>query len=545
MELLRALRQDGVGGTIADVEAINALTPQAVIDATLARLGRLSEDARAVAEAVALLEPSAELRWIAVLAGLDLDVVAEAADRLLAIGLFGSVAPCQFAHPILRTAVEHRIAPARRGRLHLEAARMLEGADMPADAVAAHVLQAPPTGETWIVTALRRAAAQAIARGAPAGAAEYLQRALAEQPAAHVRRELLLDLGQAETQVQSPRAVGHLREALALAEHPDEVGIAGLWLGYALNHAGALDEAFDTLGDVVERTDGSDSDAILELEAYLLSIAGAAGKINETAGRAASLEARTPVDSSAASAVHSTVAFRDLLSGAPRRRVRERADRALAEVRRSAEASSHLANRQAPGMCLVWTDDLDGAMQLFTELEEAAARTGRKQSSEMFSVLRGYTAQRRGNLADAAADLEPVLANALTANPLGFTEFVAMIAHVQLLIDDAQPDLAERRARWHRFRRASSAASWPRTCATAREPRSLLRESSMRRRPRSRRQATCARRTGYARRRSSRGAQTWRGRCPARTAMTRRWVWRRPTCAWPTNATWNDRAGMR
>ena len=446
VELLRALRQDGVSGVVADVGAIDALTPQAVIDATLARMGRLSQEARAVAEAVALLEPSAELRWIAALTALDLDVVADAADTLLSIGLLGSVAPCRFAHPILRSAVEREIAPARRGRLHLEAARMLNGADMPAGAVAAHVLQAPPAGETWIVSALRRAAAQASARGAHAGAAEYLQRALAEQPAPHVRLEMLLDLGQAETQIQSPHAAEHLREALALAEHPDDIGVAGLWLSQALYHAGALDEAFATLDDVVERTDASDSDAMLELEAYLLSIAGAAGKMNETAGRAASLEARTPVGSSAETAVHSTIAFRDLLAGAPRQLVRERADRALAEVRRSAEASSHLANRQAPGMCLVWTDELDGATQLFTELLEAAARTGRRQSFETFSVLRGYTLQRRGDLADAAADIEPVLAGALTASPLGFTEFVAMIAHVQLLIDDAQPDLAEQRA---------------------------------------------------------------------------------------------------
>jgi tetratricopeptide (TPR) repeat protein len=147
-----------------------------------------------------------------------------------------------------------------------------------------------------------------------------------------VRRELLLDIGQAESQIASPRAAEHLREALALAEHPDEVGVAGLWLGQALYHAGALDEAFAILSEVVERTDGSDSDAMLELEAYLLSIARAAGRMEETARRAASLAARTPADSTAASAVHATLAFRDLLSGAPRQRVRERADRALAEV---------------------------------------------------------------------------------------------------------------------------------------------------------------------------------------------------------------------
>ncbi|HVF78717.1 MAG TPA: LuxR C-terminal-related transcriptional regulator, partial [Solirubrobacteraceae bacterium] len=446
-ELLRALRDDGIGGTAADVPAIDGLTPRAVLDATLARLGRLSGEARVVAEAAALLEPSAELRWIAELAELDLDVVAAAADSLIAVGLLGSVAPCRFAHPILRSAVEREIAPARRGQLHLQAARLLTQVAMPVDAVAAHLMRSPPLGEPWIASTLRQAAREAGARGAPAAAVSYLARALAERPPPRERRELLLELGRAEIQVASPRAAEHLREALALAEHPDEIGESALWLGQMLYQAGALDEAFATLSAVIESTDGSDSDALLEVEAYLLSIAGVAGKFEATAGRAASLEDRTPAGSSAATAVHATLAFRDLLSGAPHRRVRERAARALAEVRRGAASSSHLSNRQAPGMCLVWTDDLDGATELFTGLLETAVRTGRRQSFEMFSALRGYAAHRRGDLADAAADLEPVLAVALTRAAPEFTELVASITTVYLLIEDARPDLAEERAR--------------------------------------------------------------------------------------------------
>jgi DNA-binding CsgD family transcriptional regulator len=445
-ELLRALRKDGVTGTAADVQAIDGLTPRAVIDATLARLGRVSDEARTVAEAAALLEPSAELRWIAALSRLDLDAVAVAADTLLSLGLLGSVAPCRFAHPILRSAVESEIAPARRGRLHLEAARLLARAEMREDAVAAHLMQTPPLGEPWIVSTLRQTAEQASARGAPGGAAEYLQRALAERPPAGERRDLLLKLGKAESQVHSPLAPRHLREALALAELPDEIGEVGLWLGQALYNIGALDEAYEILSHAVESTDGSDSDAMLELEAYLLSIAPAAGRMAETAPRAASLEARTPTNSPVTAAVQATLAFRALLRGRPREQVCARADRTLAAVRRSAAASSHLSNRQAPGMCLLWTDELDRATELFTDLLEAAAKTGRRQMFETFSALRGYTAQRRGDLADAAADIEPIVA---AANPtqLGFAELVALITRVLLLIDANQPDAAEHLAR--------------------------------------------------------------------------------------------------
>ena len=96
-ELLRALHEDRVAGTAADTQAIEGLTPRAVVDATLARLGRLPPAARAVGEAAALLVPNAELRWTAALTGLDTDAVAEAVDSLLRLGLLGSVAPVRFA----------------------------------------------------------------------------------------------------------------------------------------------------------------------------------------------------------------------------------------------------------------------------------------------------------------------------------------------------------------------------------------------------------------------------------------------------------------
>jgi DNA-binding CsgD family transcriptional regulator len=446
-ELLRALRQDRVAGTAADRPTIEGLTPRAVTDATLARLGRLPPDARSVAEAVALLEPNAELRWIAALTGLDIDAVSVAADALLTLGLLRSVAPCRFEHPILRSAVDSEIAPARRGRLHLRAARVLASADMPVDAVVAHLMQTPPLGEPWIAAALRQAAAQAGARGAPAGAVAYLQRALAERPTARERRALLLELGRAESQIHSSQAPHHLQEALALAETPDEVATVALWLGQALYHSGALDEAYEVLSDVVDRGAQRGGDATLELEAYLLSIAAVAGKLPETAARAASLEARTPPGSPVAGAVQATLALRETFGGEPRDRVRERAERALVDIQGGAAASSHLADRQAPGLALGWTDELDRAVELFTELLTGAARRGRLQMFGIFSALRGHMLQRRGDLAAAAADIEPVVAADAPAGALGFTGFVALIVDARLLVEGGRADVAEARVR--------------------------------------------------------------------------------------------------
>lgn len=439
-ELLRVLRADRVTGTAANVRAIDGLTPRAVVDALLARLGRMPSEARDVAEAVALLEPNAELRWIAELTGLDVDVVATVADSLAELGLLQIIAPCRFEHPILRSAVEGEISPARRGRLHLKAARALRAAAMPVDSLAAHLLQTPPSGESWVVAALREAAAQASARGAPAAAVSYLERALAEAPAASARRELLLELGRAESQTQRPQASRHLQEALALTDHPEQAAAAGFALGQALFNEGAIDRAYQILRDVVERSGGRDSPAVLELQAYLVAVAGPAGRMTETAGYAQALDAGTPDDSPAAPTVHACLALRELVAGQPRARVRERARRAIVGLQ-------HGSGTDAPGMALLWIDDLDHAEKLFSEALNRASRLGRVRSFENYSALRGYTVRRRGDLADAAADIEPILAAVAQGAAPRPATLIALVTQVLLLIDHAKPDAAEALAR--------------------------------------------------------------------------------------------------
>jgi DNA-binding CsgD family transcriptional regulator len=218
-------------------------------------------------------------------------------------------------------------------------------------------------------------------------------------------------------------------------------------LGQALFHSGALGEAYDTVSDVIDRADAAGGQAMLELEAYLLSIATLTGRMPETAQRAASLEARTPADSPVVGAVQATLALRETLSGGPRQRVRERTERVLVEIKRGSASSSHLADRQAPGLALIWNDELDPAIELFTELLADAARMGRRQTFEIFSGLRGHAHERRGDLANAAADIEPIIAAAVDDKTPGFAPFIALIVNLQLLIQRGRGDVAEAQAR--------------------------------------------------------------------------------------------------
>ena len=448
VELLRVLCQDRVPGTAASLRVIDGLTPRTVVDATLARLGRMPAQSRSVAEAVALLEPRAELRWIAELTGLDLDVAAEHADALLELGMLRSVAPCQFEHPILRAAVESEITPARRGRLHLKIARAFTAAGLPAQSIAAHLMQTPPSGESWVVSTLRQAAEQVSARGAPGGAAVYLERALAERPAMEARRELLLALGKAESHARQPHAAEHLREALALAEDPDQAAVAGLALGHALFSAGAIDDAYETVNEVVQRTDVHDSRAALELQALLLTFAGPAGRVPQTTKRAERLEARTPPASPAAGAVQASLALRELVAGNARSRVRARAEGALRGFAHDDSGGTSAIGREAPGMALLWIDELDRADQLLSAAIESASQRGNRGSFEGFCAIRGYAARQRGDLASAAADIEPILAAAAQGATPSAATLLALITQVLLLVDHGRPDAAEMLARF-------------------------------------------------------------------------------------------------
>jgi DNA-binding CsgD family transcriptional regulator len=439
-ELLRALRESRVTPTAGNAAAIAGLTPRAVVAATLARLGSMPAQTRAVAEAVALMEPHAELRWLCELTGLGAEEVAASADALLEVGMLRSVAPCRFEHPILRSAVESEVTPARRGLLHLRAARTLSAASLSVQSVAAHLLQTAPSGEPWVLTALEHAAAQASAGGAPEGTVAYLERALAERPAPERRRALLLALGRAEAYLHGPAAIEHLREALALATGPDDAAVVAISLAHALFSEGAFDDAFDATRTVVESHDGHDSQRMLELQAYLLTMAGPAGRMAETAARAATLEARTPPDSPATGAVQACLALRDLVAGEPREGIRGRASQAEVARGADADAGGAILGREAPGMAFLWIDDLDRAGQLFSDGVAAASERGRVESFENFSALRGYTAWRRGGLTDAAADIEPVLASAAERGKPGIATLLALITQVLLL--NEQGDLA-------------------------------------------------------------------------------------------------------
>jgi DNA-binding CsgD family transcriptional regulator len=268
-ELVADLRSEGRRPTVQVARSVRSLGAGTVGRTVLVRIGRLGLDCDHLAEAIAILGPGAPLRHAASLADLDREAAEVAADRLRSADVLAPERELDFMHPIVHEALLAELPAARRAALHSGAARLLLGEDAPADRVAAHLLSAEPYGEAWVVDALRAAARQAMARGAPDAAASYLRRALAEPPAGDMRLEVLLGLGRAEALLPADDAFPALREALELAREPAQRARVGQELAHALLSVGRGDSVRALVESMLDDS-GLDEEVVARLEAHLL-----------------------------------------------------------------------------------------------------------------------------------------------------------------------------------------------------------------------------------------------------------------------------------
>jgi len=194
-ELLRAVAEDGIDVEGEGSDRLARLAAAGASSAILGRLARLGELETRVARAVAILEPRAEVRLLAALAGESPERAAAAGGRLASAALLADGPQLAFAHPLVREAVLTDMGERQRRAAHSHAARLLDldGADL--DTVAAHLLRAEPMGDGWVAERLRGAATEAIGRGAPVAAVRYLRRAMGEPPPEEMRIDIERELG--------------------------------------------------------------------------------------------------------------------------------------------------------------------------------------------------------------------------------------------------------------------------------------------------------------------------------------------------------------
>ncbi len=395
-------------GLTADVHAAGRLTrvaPASIARSVLMRLARLGPQAVAVAEAVAVLSQEARLDRVSALAGATMSEAAEIVDRLASAGILAHGDPLTFAHPVVRAAVYEQIPAARRALAHAAAAKRLIADGAGTERAAGHLLLAPATGDPAVVDALRTAAAAAIARGAPDGAATLLRRALAEPPSN--RNDVLLELAAAEAVTQDPAAAEHAREVVEAATDPGQRARGAILAASALLWVGQDEPALQILAAAERNSAGLDEPTRRMAQATALMIAtySSARGLNE---RLTELGADELAGESPAELLLLSLRAVDLVVRAcPRGEALELARRALAR-----EDLVHPTHEFVPGALvrvLAIADELDEARSAISAFIDAGRRRGAVIDVSYGCVLRAEINWRAGRLADAEADAREAL----------------------------------------------------------------------------------------------------------------------------------------
>lgn len=219
LELLRALkRADHPSGARAIEDAISRGGLGGIAMQLGVRLRSLDPRALTLAQAMAILGDGCELRHAAAISRLDMSLALHFAAELVRLDVLGTNRPPRFIHPIVRQAVIETLSSAEHDAAQRAAAGVLYAERSPPGRIAAHVSRLRPAGDSWIVERLREGARAALENGAPAAAADLLERALAEPPASELRGAVLREAARAHLRAGRALACKRLEEAMSIAE---------------------------------------------------------------------------------------------------------------------------------------------------------------------------------------------------------------------------------------------------------------------------------------------------------------------------------------
>ena len=346
--------------------------PEGVVGSVRARLARFPGAAQRLAGAAAIMGDGALVRHAALLAQLDDQQAAEAADALRAGRILTDSRTLQFVHPIIRSAVHEQLPPAARSAGHERAAQLLDGEDSAPERVAAHLLESEPRGSAWICDRLRSAAHEAIPRGAPDASVTYLRRALEEPPSPDSRPAVLLELGLAESlTLDREPAIEHLRRGVETTQDT----VARLYAARTLAAMVGMTDPSQSV-EIVERALAASPDAdpalALHIEAHMLTMARfALSSRRATFERAARLRERVEAGELDGPMELTVAATEVTMTGDSAERAADLAERAIESLR----ADPILAVVVAFAVrCLTVADRLDEADRILSATVDEARR---------------------------------------------------------------------------------------------------------------------------------------------------------------------------
>jgi DNA-binding CsgD family transcriptional regulator len=395
----------------ADGASRTPLTSRDVRDAVLARLRRLSADARSLARASSVVGEQAEQQQAFSVAGLSGAAGRRAAAELAAAEVLADKSSLRFVHPIVRAAIYDDLPAADRARVHRRAAETAAADGTAPDAVATHLLECEPARDSWVAETMLQAADHAITRGAPARAVVYLSRALDESPGLELRRKALLDLGAAEVSLGDARCLERFKAAIDLSQDPVDRVTAMLALGRAQRDLGRVEESAATLERARSRQlPGSEQELALQLEAertgsVLLGRSTHSDLASGLDARRGEITGQTAAERAALA----YRAYRGAMIGQPAVKVRELARLALDEGRMLAEDSVNAVALFAALNALCFADALDEADRQLEAVIAAATEQGALANYAFACAARARVTYRLGRVGDTVAYAQSAL----------------------------------------------------------------------------------------------------------------------------------------
>jgi len=443
-ELIRVLDAERVQPVAANAARVQGVRPDAVSHAVVARLARLGADASLLARSVAVLE-SASLRQAAALAGLDQERARVAADRLISAEILAAEGPLTFVHPLLRRAVYEGILPATRADSHRRAGLLLAEEGPRSTLAGAHLLRSEPADDPAVVTALRDAAREALADGAPPSAVRLLRRALAEPPPSELRSAVLGELGEAEALARDPAAAAHLREALELSDNPfvrariaAQLGSLLVWVGQPLEGYALIAHTIDELP--------ADADPALRATLETVRVATASVDrrlVGEVAPRLPSLHELAEAAGPAGNALLIFEACWRAQSGPYAGDWRELIDRGLDGGRFVARQTAGSPIVGYATAVLVLADETQRAEALIADIRADARARGSIEAHLAALTWGSLLALRRGDLPQAESDARTTLELADRHEVL-WTRIWSTAFLVQALVERGELEEADR-----------------------------------------------------------------------------------------------------
>lgn len=438
--LLGELRANDAVPTHEAAAQVKRLGAVVLAAPALERLRDQPDFVRDVARAIALLG-SVDAGTVGALFGLSAQVVATGVEALCRAEV---LTPCGhgFRNDQVRQAVLDELSAEELSALNLRAARLLSDEGRPSEEIAPLVMALPALPEVWMFCALRDAAQRAASAGAPEVAIRYLRRVIEAVPG---HQATLLELVDVLAVKDPSSAMDQLLEVIDQTADPRTTAALVVRLGVlssaAHRQAEALPRLLDALGVLAAEVGALPTEADRDLLVLVRSTSVMVGLQHGSTMRWTLEWARDlpvpDVDTTTDRMLVRNLAWVRALRGDSAKEAARLARAGLGEQPPLDDPTVLSAV-----MVLHYAGESDAALGHLDALVAATRQRGDAVSHSVALNARGRVLAARGNLADAAADVEIALAIA-TGEGASKVASWPRITLAAVLTQQAEPERAE------------------------------------------------------------------------------------------------------